>query len=248
MDKEIIFGVNSVREAIYSHNRKIYKVYIAAERDRLSEIVSLAKKKGIKIEYSSRGELNRLIGNVPHQGIAAEVSKFEYVAVEDLLHIDGSDFTNVVLLDGVSDPHNLGAIIRTAFLMGFKGIITVKHRSAPVTPVVVKTSAGATERLPVARVTNLSRTIEQLKDNGFWIVCATEKATSYLWQLDYKFNVALIMGDEGSGLRKLTLQKCDFKVKIPIIHNPTLNSLNVSVAAAILMYEIMKRQENFLLP
>ena len=248
MDREFIYGINPVREAILSGRRKIYTIFVASGNRRIADIVNLAGDRGIKFVSTHRDYLKKLAGEVPHQGVVAEVSSYDYFSIDEIIDLSGGDRVNLILLDGVSDPHNLGAIIRSAFLLGFSGVVTVKHRTSPVTPTVVKTSSGATERLPVARVTNLSRTIEYLKEKRFWIVCASEKADKFLWELDYDFNVGLIMGDEGSGLRKLTLKKCDFLVKIPVRGTSTLNSLNVSVAAAIFMYEIRKRQGEVSLP
>ncbi len=242
-DREFVPGINPVREILLAGKRRVFSLLLAGrDNPRIREVEKLARDRGVAIRRVDRATLQRISAGLPHQGVVAEVSPFEYTSVEEIIRNPVGKFCDMVALDGVSDPHNLGAMVRTAYLLGFDGLVTVRHRSSPVTPTVVKTSAGATEHLPIAMVTNLSRTLDYLKEEGFWVVCASEKADSYLWDLDYDFNVVLVMGDEGRGLRKLTREHCDFSVKIPIRGTETLNSLNVSVAAGIFMYEIRKKQ------
>ncbi len=240
MNKEFLYGINPVKEAILAGKRKIFELYYS-ETKNTKPVVTLARKKGIKASAKDKSFLSKIAGTDKHQGLVLAVSPFNYSILEDIL--DGrpdNSFIDLIMLDGVTDPRNLGAIIRSAYLLDFSGVIIGKHRSAYISPTVVKTSAGATEWLPVIRETNLSRVVDFLKKNNFWIVCATEKGKSTLTEPDYNFNTLLVLGDEGRGLRNTTLKRCDFTVKIPICSQKGVGSLNVSVASAIMMYEIKR--------
>ncbi len=236
MKKEFIYGVNPVREAILSGKRWIFSLYyFVYHRD----LIYLARNRGIKvIEVGSRKDVHRLSGTEKDQGVALEVSPYPYCSIEDLIKKKKENgYIDLLILDGVTDPGNLGSMIRSSYLLGFSGVVIPERRASGVTPVVVKSSAGATEWIDVAREVNIARSLRFLKKSGFWIVCATEKGEKVISDLSYDFNVALVMGDEGRGIRNVTQKECDFRVKIPL-SGKQVGSLNVSVAAGIMMYEI----------
>ena len=239
----IIMGRNPVKEAIKS-GRSIDRILVTKEHDgSLGEIIGLARDENLVIREVDRSKLDEICmpfghngkpGN--HQGIVAEIPGVEYAELEDILDYarvrDEKPF--VILLDGVEDPHNLGSIIRSAECAGAHGVVITKRRSAPVTATVVKTSAGAAEHMRIARVVNLVSAIETLKKEGLWIAGA-DMAGNSMYEADMKGGFALVIGSEGSGLSKLVKEKCDFLVSVPI--KGKIDSLNASVAAAIIMFE-----------
>ncbi len=245
----LIMGRNAVREAIKS-GRSIDRILVVAERDgSLNEVVALARDRNIVLREVSRKKLDELCmpfghggrtGN--HQGIVAQVPSVEYCTVADVLACakERNEQPFVILLDGIEDPHNLGSIIRSAECAGAHGVVIPKRRSAAVTAAAAKASAGATEYMRVARVVNLSGAIDELKAAGLWILGA-DMAGSPMTSVDMKGPLALVIGSEGSGLSRLVREKCDYLAAIPLYGN--LQSLNASVAAAILMYE-KKRQDS----
>ncbi|HQM18158.1 MAG TPA: 23S rRNA (guanosine(2251)-2'-O)-methyltransferase RlmB [Bacilli bacterium] len=232
---ELVYGKNSVREILKSE-RKVLKLYLVKE-DR--EIESLAKAKKIAIEYSLKEEISRKIkGN--HQGYLAIVEEYQYY---DLSIVDSfnSKIPFVVILDSITDPHNLGAIIRTAEAAKVDAVIIPKNRSAEVNSTVTKTSTGATEHVRIIRVNNLNQTIKVLKEKGYWIVGAENTDKSILYtELKYDFPVALVIGSEGKGISQLVAKNCDYLIKIPM--KGKINSLNASVSAGILIYEIIRNR------
>lgn len=243
MNKEnILIGRNAVAEAIRG-GREIEKITVVKGGEgSIKKIVAQAKDKKIPIDYSDRAALDRLAGGGQHQGIIANVSNFRYSTVDEILKVakqrDEDPF--VIILDNLEDPHNLGAIMRTAECAGAHGIIIPKRRSVSVTDTVAKASAGAVEYMKVAKVTNISQTIEQLQQQGLWIGACDMGGQEY-----YKANltgpIGIVIGSEGAGISKLVKSKCDFTVSMPMVGKIT--SLNASNAAAILMYEIRRQRD-----
>jgi 23S rRNA (guanosine2251-2'-O)-methyltransferase len=187
-----------------------------------------------------RDDLTRLAQTPSHQGVVAVTAEKQYVDVDDILAAKRGQFTFVAVLDGIEDPHNLGAIIRTAEGAGVDGILIPERRATGVTATVVKASAGASEHLPIAKVTNIGRAVEELKEKNIWTVGLDERGTKVYDQIDYKMDCALVLGAEGHGLHEQIRKKCDFLVSIPMIGK--IPSLNVSVAAAIVMYEVARQR------
>jgi 23S rRNA (guanosine2251-2'-O)-methyltransferase len=181
-----------------------------------------------------------MAGNGAHQGVVAVTSAKQYNDLADVIAAKRGKYSLVVVLDGVEDPHNLGAILRTSDAAGANGIVIPERRAAAVTGTVTKASAGASEHLPIAKVTNISRTIEELKENNLWTIGLDERGTQTYDSLDYKMDCALILGGEGKGLHDLVKRKCDFLVSIPMLGK--VPSLNVSVAAAVVLYEIVRQR------
>jgi 23S rRNA (guanosine2251-2'-O)-methyltransferase len=238
----IIFGIHAVEEALAARGRSFDYVAIVPGRgdSRIQKIVQLCRTAGIPVRTVPRDQLSRLAQTANHQGVVAVASEKQYGDVEDILARKRGQHAFVLLLDGIEDPHNLGAIIRTAEGAGADGIIIPERRSTGVTGTVVKASAGASEYLPIARVTNASRTLEDLKSRNIWTVGLDERGDKLYDQIDYKMDCALVLGAEGHGLHEQIRKKCDFLVKIPMLGK--VPSLNVSVAAAIVMYEVARQR------
>jgi 23S rRNA (guanosine2251-2'-O)-methyltransferase len=217
-------------------------VAIARERHdgRVQRIVSECRTAGVPVRAMARQELERLAGTASHQGVVAVTSEKPYADVDGLLAQRRGQHAFLLLLDGVEDPHNLGAIIRTADAAGADGIIIPERRAVGVTGTVAKVSAGAAEHLPIAKVTNLSRTLEQLKQQNIWTVGLDERGGRSYDQLDYNMDCALVLGAEGKGLHEQVRKHCDFVVSIPMLGR--VPSLNVSVAAAVVMYEVARQR------
>ena len=237
-----IEGRNPVLEALRS-KRTIEKLLVAkgAGEGSIREIIGKAREKGIVIQEVNRQRLDEISSYNAHQGVIAYVTRYEYVEVEDLIKRgeDKGEPPFIVILDEITDPHNLGAVIRTAECCGAHGVIIPKRRSVGLTPAAVKASAGAVEYLPVAKVTNLVNTLEELKKLGFWIAGADTEGSSYTSQ-DLTGPIALVVGSEGRGISRLVKEKCDFLVSIPV--KGSIESLNASVAAGILMYEVVRQR------
>ncbi|MDX6151362.1 23S rRNA (guanosine(2251)-2'-O)-methyltransferase RlmB [Marinococcus sp. PL1-022] len=244
MSQEWIAGKNPVIEALKA-DRKIERIMIAdtAKKGAAQEIRALAGKKGIAVQEVSKKKLDELDAGV-HQGVAAAVPAYQYAGMEDLFRKAEKQHEDpfFLVLDGVEDPHNLGSMIRTANASGVHGVIIPKRRAAGVTQTVVKTSAGAVEYVPVVRVTNINKTLDELKEKGLWIAgTGIENASDYR-QMQADMPLALVIGNEGKGLSRLVKEACDFLVQIPM--HGAVTSLNASVAGGVLMYEVMrKRQE-----
>lgn len=238
--ENILAGRNPVREALRS-GRPVDKV-LFAQGDKsasLGDIIDLAREKGIVVQSVDRARLDALSGNVRHQGIIAYIAAREYSHLEDILDkAGGSPF--ILLLDEINDPHNLGAILRTADAAGVDGVVIPKRRSVSLTPAVARTSAGALEYVPVARVSNMVQTIEMLKEKGIWVVGADAGARDLYWKASLDGPMALVVGGEDKGLGRLVKEKCDFTVKLPMLGK--IGSLNASVAAALLMYEVVRQR------
>lgn len=241
-EESVIEGRNAVLEAIRS-GKTIDKLFVLKGSDDgpIRTIVSKAKKADTVISYVTKEQLDRMSQTGKHQGVIAYTAAYEYAEIEDILEAaeEKGEDPFIILLDGIEDPHNLGAIIRTAHQAGAHGIIIPKRRAAGLTATVAKTSAGAVNYLPVARVTNLSATIEELKKEGLWFVCA-DMDGELMYNLDLKGPIGLVIGSEGEGVGKLVKEKCDFVAKIPMFGQ--VDSLNASVAAGILAYEIVRQR------
>lgn len=241
----IIFGRNPVLEALKS-GREIEKLLIQKDSEgSIKKIESIALKRRIPLQYVERTALNRILkekGSRSHQGVAAYVATYSYYEIDEILDIaaEKGEDPFLVLLDGIEDPHNLGAIIRTAEGAGVHGIVIPKRRAVGITDAVAKASAGAVEYMPVSRVTNMAQTIDGLKKKGIWIA-ACHMDGAFYYDSDLTMPIALVVGSEGNGVSRLVLEKSDFNLSIPMAGKIT--SLNASNAAAILMYEI-RRQRN----
>lgn len=235
----MIIGRNPVREALLS-GQTIDTVYVSGGNG-LHEIRMLAQEKGAVVKTVSDQKLSQMCGDGVHQGVIAFGACAAYVTVEDLLEVSKKKGTApfIIICDEIEDPHNLGAIIRTAETAGADGIIIPKRRSAMLTPTVHKTSAGAASWLPVARVSNLAAAIEKLKAAGVWVY-GTDMNGSLYTETSFDGAVALVIGSEGFGMSRLIREKCDFLVKLPM--HGKITSLNASVAAGIFMYEVVRQR------
>ncbi|MCL2144455.1 MAG: 23S rRNA (guanosine(2251)-2'-O)-methyltransferase RlmB [Endomicrobia bacterium] len=237
----IVYGRNSVLELLKAGKRTVNKIIVAqtARGGAVNEIIDLARTKGIAVHNVPPEKLDKYSEN--SQGIAAEVSPIQYFEIEDLIALakKGTNSPLLVLLDGIEDPHNLGAIIRNCVAFGAGGVIIPKWRAAGVTETVSKSSAGAIEHIAIARVTNTNQTIDLLKKHGFWVAGA-ENGGQILEDAKLPFPLALVIGSEGFGLHNLTKKNCDFLISIP--QTNTISSLNASCASAVILYEITKRQ------
>ncbi len=241
MAKDKIRGRNPVLEALKS-SRGIDRIYIlkGPKRGPINEIIKRAKENRISLEYVDRPTLDEIGQGKEHQGVVAMVAPYEYKGLEDLFTLaeQRQEDPFFIILDEIMDPHNLGSILRTADAVGAHGIIIPKRRSVGLTPAVAKTSAGAIEYVPVARVGNIRQTIERLKERGLWITGADMEGDRPYYQADMLGPIGLVLGNEGKGISRLVKEKCDFLVKVPMLGQ--IESLNVSVAAAILMYEVLR--------
>ena len=238
-----IYGVLPVLEALRAGDRRIERIIIAdgARHERLREVMASARRASVPIRREPRASLDRLSGNANHQGVVALIAAALYADETKLLE-EISPETTFLLLDGVEDPRNLGAIIRTAECAGATAVIIPERRAAHLTDVVAKTSAGAIEHLPVARVTNLAQFIEQLKKRNVWVVGIESSGEVRYTEYDYSGPLALVLGGEGSGLHRLVRERCDLIVSIPL--RGRITSLNVSVAAGIVLFEAIRQRSN----
>jgi 23S rRNA (guanosine2251-2'-O)-methyltransferase len=237
-------GIHAVREALEA-GAAFDRIVIAKGRQdtRIEEIVQLARANNIPVRFEDRPNLDRLANSRDHQGVVALAAARPPATLEDIL-----DYANkskgqmglIVLLDGVEDPHNLGAIIRTALAAGAHGIVIPERRAAGLTDTVARASAGALAHLPVAKVTNLARTMEELKEAGYWLVGLDENAEKSYTEVDYTSPTGIVMGGEGSGLHDLTRKRCDFVVSLPT--TGPVKSLNVSVATGVVLFEALRQR------
>ncbi|MBR0141379.1 MAG: 23S rRNA (guanosine(2251)-2'-O)-methyltransferase RlmB [Ruminococcus sp.] len=241
-ENDMIFGRNPVIEALKSGS-PIDVIYMEGNGGSLNLIRSLAKEKGIPVKDADSKKLSQLSGGASHQGVAAVGACGEYVQLEDILAVSAKKNTKpfIIICDEIEDPHNLGAIIRTAETSGADGIIIPKRRSAGLNATVFKTSAGAASYVPVARVPNLAAAIDKLKENGVWIY-GTDISGSDYSETDFSGGCALVIGSEGFGMSRLIKEKCDFMIKLPMLGK--INSLNASVAAGIFMYEVLRQRRS----
>ncbi|MGB9802768.1 23S rRNA (guanosine(2251)-2'-O)-methyltransferase RlmB [Desulfofundulus sp.] len=239
--ENIIAGRHPVKEAILA-NRSINKLLVArgTAGAPLGEILNLARERGIPVQFVERSHLNGLVKDVPHQGVVAVAAAKEYVSVEDILAAAYPEAPFLILLNEITDPHNLGAILRTADAAGVHGVIITRHRSAALTPAVAKASCGAMEYVRVARVPNLARTITFLQERGIWVVGACGTAEDLYWDVRLDGPVALVIGGEDKGLGRLVRERCDQLVRLPMAGQ--VSSLNASVATALLAYEVVRQR------
>jgi len=237
-----IYGINAVSEALKARGRAFEWVGMAKERHdlRLQRLIEDCRRLAVPVRFLQRTELDRMAGNAAHQGVVAVTSAKQYSDLDDVVGAKRGQHSLVVVLDGVEDPHNLGAILRTADAAGADGIVIPERRAASVTGTVTKASAGASEHLPIAKVTNIARTVEELKERNLWTVGLDERSSQTYDALDYNMDCALVLGAEGKGLHDLVKRKCDFLVSIPMLGK--VSSLNVSVAAAVVLYEIVRQR------
>ena len=237
-----IYGINAVAEALKARGRAFAWVGVAKERHdlRLQRVVEECRRQGVVVRFVSRPELDRMAGNNAHQGVVAVTSAKQYSGLEDVVDGKRGRYSLVVVLDGIEDPHNLGAILRTADAAGADGVVIPERRAASVTAIVTKVSAGASEHLPVAKVTNIARTVEELKERNIWIVGLDERGSQTYDALDYNMDCGIVLGAEGKGLHDLVRRKCDFVVSIPMLGK--VASLNVSVAAGVMLYEVVRQR------
>ncbi|MEO6815334.1 MAG: 23S rRNA (guanosine(2251)-2'-O)-methyltransferase RlmB, partial [Edaphobacter sp.] len=234
---EVLYGLHPVEEAIRSGSRQLDHVSVARERrdERLERLIQLCRTAGIRVELEPRDQLTRLARTDAHQGVLAVVKERQFLGVEDLLaRKEEGQHRFFLALDGVEDPHNLGALLRTADGAGVDGVILPERRSAPVTATVAKTSAGASEHVRIARVTNLVRALEQMKQKHIWVLGLDERGTPDYTEFDFNTDCVLVLGREGAGLHDLVKKTCDHLLRIPMAGQ--VSSLNVSVAGAVVMY------------
>ncbi len=241
---EVIYGIHAVEEALKARGRAFEYVGVARERKdaRVQRVIESCRIAGVAVRFLPREQVERLAGNASHQGVVAVASAKSYSDLDEVLERRRGEHVFVVVLDGVEDPHNLGAILRTADAAGADGVVIPERRAVGVTATVAKASAGASEHLPIARVTNISRALEELKSREVWTVGLDERAAQSYDQLDYKMHCALVVGAEGKGLHDLVRKRCDFLVSIPMLGK--VPSLNVSVAAAVVMYEMARQRRS----
>ncbi|ORJ63112.1 23S rRNA (guanosine(2251)-2'-O)-methyltransferase RlmB [Geothermobacter hydrogeniphilus] len=243
---DLIYGINPVREALQAGQREPRRLMLrqGVLNPRLEEIASLAADRGVPCRRLTAEEFERLCGPARHQGVALYLAPFAYLDFTDLLAAvrSGSEPPFILLLDSITDPHNFGAILRSAEAAGCQGVVVARDRSCPVSAIVDKTSAGALEHLPLCRVTNLARTIDQLKDEGIWVYAlAGEAGADDLYRSNLSGPVAIVVGSEGSGVRPNVRRHCDGLLALPM--KGRVSSLNASVAAALALYEVVRQRE-----
>lgn len=244
-NEDIIYGRNAVLEAL-NGGHKINRLLIVEGKKEgtIQKIISLAKDKGMIFEFVSRERLDKLTDKQNHQGVVAYISPIEYSTLEEILNSAENPF--ILLLDELEDPHNFGAILRTAEAFGVNGVLIPKRRSVSLNATVMKTSAGAAEYIKVAQITNVAQTIKELKENFFTIIGSDiEGENIFTTNKSFKSNesIVLIVGNEGKGMRRLTKENCDVLLKIPM--QGKINSFNASVATGILIYEIIRQRKQF---
>ena len=244
MENNFIYGKNAIIEALEANNREFNKILIAnnARADiKIEKIKQLASNLGIVFQFVAPQKLNQIEPDGRHQGVIAQISPVKYVEFEDFIEQNQNKETSVVILDGVEDSHNVGAIIRSCVCAGIKGIILPSRRGVLINSTVEKTSAGAINHISIIKVNSLVNAVQKLKENDYWVIASDHHAKDNYYEVDYtNMNFALIMGAEHSGISKSLLKLSDFQVKIPMLTN--FNSLNVSNAAAIILFESVKQR------
>ncbi len=244
-DTGIIYGISPVLEALNAGSRRIEKILVAdgTQHNRIDEILNLARRKNVKFQRISRQNLSKLVErDANHQGVVAYSASASYYDTQKLFEeITEKENSLCVVLDGVEDPHNLGAILRSVECVGADGVFIPERRAVGLTETVTKSSAGASEYVKLAKVTNVNHLIDDLKANNVWVVGASGDAEMNYTDWDWKQSTALVMGSEGKGLSRLTAEKCDVLVKIPLYG--TIESLNVSVATGVILFEAMRQRK-----
>ena len=242
MDK--LTGIHAVKEALEAGRPLEYVLVARGRKDsRAEEIVQLARRNGIAVRFEERAQLDRSAGTRDHQGVVAIGAARAAATFESILASANKEHGKpglIVLLDGVEDPHNLGAIIRTALAAGAHGVIIPERRAAGLTDTVARASAGALAHLPVAKVTNLVRTMEEMKEAGYWLVGLDERGEKNYTEVDYTSPTGIVLGGEGGGLHELTRKRCDFVVSLPT--TGPVKSLNVSVASGVVLFEALRQR------
>ncbi len=241
---ERLTGIHAVREALEAGRSFDHIVIVRGRQDRrVEEIVQLARRQDVPVRFEDRGQLDRLAGTKEHQGVVALAAARPAVSLEDILCAAASDKAQkgfIILLDGVEDPHNLGAVARTALAAGAHGVVIPERRAVGLTDAVARASAGALAHLPVARVANLPRAMEELKKGGYWLIGLDERAEKSYTEADYTLPIGIVLGGEGGGLHDLTRKRCDFVVSLPT--KGPVRSLNVSVAAGVVLFEVLRQR------
>src|SRR5215469_933541 len=238
----VIYGIHAVSEALKSGARSFEYVGIARERhdQRMQRLIDDCRASGVQVRFLPREQLDRAANTNTHQGVIAVTGSKQYADVDTLLEQRHGEYSFLVVLDGIEDPHNLGALIRTADGAGVDGIIIPERRAATVSATVAKASAGASEHMKIARVVNLARTLDEMKEKNIWIVGLDERGAKNYDEVNYNMDCAVVLGGEGHGLHDLVRKKCDFLVSIPMLGD--VPSLNVSVAGAVVMYEVARQR------
>ena len=242
---EVLYGVHPVEEALKAGKRRFDHVLIARERqdERLERLVNLCRQAGVRVRQETRDQLTLLAQTPAHQGVVAMVRPQEFLAIEDLFELPAGESTAarlILALDGVEDPQNLGALLRVADGAGVDGVVLTERRSAPLSPVAVKASAGAAEHLRVARVVNLVRALEELKKQNLWIIGLDERGQTDYDRFDLTGDCVIVLGREGAGLHDLVRRTCDHLLRIPMAGG--VSSLNVSAAGAVVLYEAARQR------
>lgn len=240
----MIYGINSIRDLLRQQKNGWEKIIIASGRggSSIKEIIEIARQRKIPVELFLRAYLDKLAGTTTHQGVIGLRKEFVYADLDALIKNRNKSFNFdlILVLDGIMDPQNLGSIIRTAYCLGANGIVIPEDRAAPVKAAVYKASAGSVEQIPVARVVNISQTIDYLKGKGFWVFGTEVKGGKSLREMDFNCSVVLVLGGEAKGIRPLVKKKCDFLLTIPMAGK--FDSLNVAIAAGIIQYEIFRQR------
>jgi 23S rRNA (guanosine2251-2'-O)-methyltransferase len=241
-----IFGVNPVVEILRASPDQVAEIVLADGplRSTLRSIDAEARRLGVKVTYANQKILNRLAANDKHQGVVAKVAPYAYFPLSDLFLDDSSVASAdwILILDGLTDPRNFGALLRTAEAVGIRRVLIPKDRSVDVTPTVAKVSAGAVHHLKIYRVTNLRRGMAILKEHGYWLVGLDDHAPEQIYDRVYQDRLGIVLGSEGRGIRPLILRECDYRVSIPMLGK--VSSLNVAVAGAVFLYEILRQKRS----
>jgi 23S rRNA (guanosine2251-2'-O)-methyltransferase len=245
-NENIVFGINPILEKLKASAADVLEILIAenAEGAALRQIAHEAKQQGLRMVSVQAKVLDRLAGGYRHQGVVARVEAYRYLSFDELLVqvSTESDASWILVLDGLTDPRNFGALLRTAEAVGVRHVVIPKDRSVDVTPVVVKASAGAAHHLKVSKVTNLRRAIGELKNHGYWAVGLDGLSPESIYDKNYSNRLVVVLGGEGRGLRPVTMRECDFVVSIPMLGK--IGSLNVAVAGAVFLYELVRQSRN----
>ena len=247
MSKKVaIFGLHPARAILEQQPERLVEIFVTRERQDkpLQEIVSLAQRLGVRVQFVPKATLDKKTDGGNHQGILITATAVPPLNEHDLDRLceEAGARAFFLVLDGVTDPHNLGACLRTADAAGVTAVIVPKDKSASITPIVSKVACGAAETVPFVQVTNLARTLRQLQDRQVWVIGTAGEATRTLYNVDMRGAVALVMGAEGDGMRRLTRETCDELIRIPLLG--TVSSLNVSVATGVCLYEVVRQRQN----
>ncbi|MGZ8441878.1 MAG: 23S rRNA (guanosine(2251)-2'-O)-methyltransferase RlmB [Candidatus Binatia bacterium] len=244
MTTDYLFGINAIHETLIAAPRSVREIFVSenSNHSRLQALVDEARRQGLPVGYRTARELDRLSQGQKHQGVVAIVEAYAYPAFENLLQrIADAELSEwILILDGIVDPRNFGALLRTAEAAGVRHIVIPKDRSVDVTPMVVKASAGAAHHLSIYKVTNLRRSLQALKQAGYWVVGLAVAAKESLYDREYPHKLAIVLGSEATGVRPINLRECDFLVSIPMLGE--VASLNVGVAGAIFLFELVRQQ------